>query len=46
MAFLVFMRDGYAVLLEGYTAGGDDTSGVEVGQLTFTLRPSWPLGNR
>lgn len=43
ITFLVFMRDGYAMSLEG-AAIRDDTSYTDFGQVSFAFRPSGLVG--
>ena len=37
MEFLVFVKDSYATLLEGYCQGDDETSSVDFATVEFTL---------
>ncbi|HLY46646.1 MAG TPA: hypothetical protein VKQ73_13780, partial [Stellaceae bacterium] len=37
LGLLVFLKEGYPVLLEGYAAGGDDTFPIDFSKVTFTV---------
>jgi hypothetical protein len=37
LGLLVFLKAGYPVLLEGYAAGGDDTSQIDFSNVNFTV---------
>ncbi|HEX3863138.1 MAG TPA: hypothetical protein VHY35_15740 [Stellaceae bacterium] len=46
VGFLVFLRDGYATLLEGYTVAGDSTVDMAFDQIAFSLQPAPSLKDR
>ena len=41
---LVFLTSGRPTLLEGYSVGGEDTSGIDFGSVVFKVRDAPPTG--
>jgi hypothetical protein len=40
LEFILWLSDGYANCLEGYSVGGDDTVGLDLASVSFENRPS------
>jgi hypothetical protein len=45
MGFLIFLEDGRMSLIEGYSEGGDDTTGIDFEHVEFEVRP-WGAESR